>query len=82
MKTMLIPALQGAALAITFLMFVTGVLSVISWFIPRDATDPPRGRSGLVVYTDAGTGCQYVAAGGGLFPRLGSNGQPKCKAVP
>jgi hypothetical protein len=54
-----------------------------------DDTDPPRGdrffpaRSGLVPYTDHGTGCQYLRAGalfGGsaLTPRLGPDGRPMC----
>lgn len=44
----------------------------------RDATDGKK-RSGLVIYTDYGTGCQYVATMmGGLSPRLDKNGKPIC----
>lgn len=47
----------------------------------HDATDPPDRRSGLSLYTDHGTGCQYVAAGffGELTPRLGADGKPICE---
>lgn len=48
---------------------------------PRDDTDPPGGRSGLKVYTDQRTGCQYVATVfSSLTPRLdGAGKQVGCK---
>lgn len=37
-------------------------------------------RSGLVLRTDYGTGCQYVGSpgGGAITPRLGPDGKPIC----
>lgn len=47
-----------------------------------DNTDNPTtgASSGLVVYVDNQTGCQYLRVGGfdGIFPRLGSDGRPMC----
>lgn len=40
-------------------------------FNRKDTTDPASGRSGLGLYTDNLTGCQYVSAGGsGITPRM------------
>ena len=55
---------------------------ILLWrFWPYDDTDPPSGRSGLLVYTDAKTGCQYLrASGGGITPRMQGDGkQVGCK---
>lgn len=47
----------------------------------KDDTDPAGGRSGLKIYTDSGTGCQYLSvSGGGVTPRLNTDGQPTCGA--
>lgn len=44
--------------------------------IYRDATDPPGGRSGLTLRTDAETGMQYLESHSGfLIPRLDANGR-------
>ena len=42
----------------------------------RDETDSPTKRSGLVLYTDYGTGLQYIKGGlcGGLVPRVDKDG--------
>lgn len=47
---------------------------------PYVDTDDPPARSGLSVYTDHGTGCQYLERHiyGGITPRLGSDGKPMC----
>jgi hypothetical protein len=35
--------------------------------------------SGMALYTDYGTGCQYVrAGGGGITPRMGADGRQVC----
>ena len=51
-------------------------------FIFSDDTDNPvtKTRSGLSLYTDHGTGCQYLKAGmfGNLIPRLDENGNQIC----
>lgn len=46
--------------------------------IPHDDTDPASGRSGLRLFTDAKTGCQYVGAGLGITPRLRADGTQVC----
>jgi hypothetical protein len=49
--------------------------------IPDDTDDVVTGKvSGLVLFTDFGTGCQYLATQptGALTPRLGEDGRPKC----
>lgn len=53
-------------------------------FNPYDSTDDEKNgeRSGLVLYTDNLTGCQYLNAGyfGGMSPRLDKSGnQVGCK---
>lgn len=51
--------------------------------LKRDETDPPfpGPRSGLKLFTDHGTGCQYLLAEGTaeLRPRLNAQGQHLCK---
>lgn len=43
---------------------------------PKDDTDPPEGRSGLALHTDALTGCQYLAKPfGGITPRVDGKGR-------
>lgn len=39
------------------------LLTMCSPSPPKDDTDPPDGRSGLVIYTDHLTGCQYLSTG-------------------
>lgn len=51
----------------------------------RDDSDPPDGRSGLLIYTDHLTGCQYVArlglngAAEPLTPRMRADGSQVCE---
>lgn len=62
-------------------MVMVGLLLIVWWLFPigRDSTDPADGRSGMALLTDAGTGCQYLKAGG-ITPRLDANGhQMGCK---
>lgn len=66
-----------------------GALAIfaVNAFTPKDDTDPPDGRSGMVLRTDALTGCQYLANPGilghsALTPRLDEHGNHVCsKAV-
>ncbi|WP_020471552.1 DUF6440 family protein [Zavarzinella formosa] len=46
----------------------------------RDDTDNPNdSRSGMMVYTDHRTGCQYLGTVfGGITPRLDRDGKPVC----
>ena len=67
----------AAALAVSpLILWLTGKI----WPADRDATDPAEGeRSGMRLYTDAQTGCQYLAASGGsLTPRLSATGEHIC----
>lgn len=42
----------------------------------KDNSDPPDGRSGLTIYTDALTGCEYLSVMlGGITPRLDGDGR-------
>lgn len=55
---------------------------LLIWANPHDDTDPPGERSGLGLYTDHKTGCQYLKAGslfgGNLTPRMDSTGRQIC----
>lgn len=67
---------MGITLAYTALLVINVLMT------ERDDTDPPDGRvSGLALYTDHGTGCQYLKQGsfGALTPRLGEDGKPLCR---
>lgn len=46
-----------------------------------DDTDLPGHRSRMVLFTDFGTGCQYLAThnAGALTPRLDESGKPLCR---
>ena len=45
-----------------------------------DDSDPPFGRSGLSIYTDHLTGCQYlVSPSGGITPRLDAKGMTRAE---
>jgi hypothetical protein len=47
---------------------------------PYDNSDPPSGRSNLIIRTDSLTGCEYLrdAVGGGITPRMGKDGKQVC----
>ena len=69
-----------------FWLIFAAILVAGPLFQPYDDTDPPSatpywGRSGLGLYTDHKTGCQYVKAGmfGGTTPRLDDSGKPVCR---
>lgn len=62
-------------------IIVLGLIGSIVGYPQKDDTDPSDGRSGLKIYTDSGTGCQYLSvSGGGVTPRLSVDGQPICGA--
>lgn len=66
------------------LLAVVLVVSV-SFFVgdpPTDDTDfDSAHRSGLVLFTDARTGCQYIGRPlGALTPRMGADGKQVCNA--
>lgn len=59
------------------------IVTVASWLmfksgLTADDTDG-HSRSGLVLYTDAATGCQYLSASGsGITPRMDKSGYQIC----
>ena len=60
------------------ILMVLSLVSLVGCGV-RDDTDPPNGISGLNVFTDHLTGCQYLKAGlGGLTPRMDQNGKQIC----
>jgi len=62
---------------IRFLFYILVLAYLASYFLPfnRNDTDPAwPDHSGLKLYTDRLTGCQYLGTGGSLTPRL-SNGK-------
>lgn len=63
-----------------WLMIVGGfVLLAAQCSSQKDSTDPPGGRSGLSIYVDHYTGCQYLSSSwGGLTPRLDTDGRHIC----
>lgn len=65
------------------IVFVVGYTT--DYFMAHDDTDPPGARSGLVLRTDARTGCQYVGNGAlfgsSITPRLDRDGKPVCGAT-
>lgn len=57
-------------------------IPLIFWSNPHDDTDPAGGGySGMLLYTDHLTGCQYLGRPifGGLTPRLGINNKIICR---
>jgi len=61
--------------------YAVGALGSVTWdrWRPTDATDADwRHRSGLRLYTDHATGCQYISAGGDLTARLNASGHQMC----
>ena len=62
------------------------IVLILSYFMPYDSTDDKsnRKRSGLKIYTDHLTGCQYLSGSGlfgatGLTPRMDENGNQICE---
>lgn len=57
------------------------LLANIFWPQPYDDTDAKdhSSRSGVVLITDHGTGCQYLARFGVIVPRMDTTGKQVCK---
>ena len=70
-------------LKVTLLVAFVGALLLL---LPpeKDSTDPVDGRSGMVLYVDAATGCNYLSTGyrHGLTPRLRRDGSHWCDDLP
>ncbi len=68
--------------------FLFGVVCAVIFLSPvknlrkythRDDTDPPSGRSGMILFIDYKTGGQYLGSpSGGITPRLDEHGRHIC----
>lgn len=78
---------KGLADGVQSVAAYVGMLCIALWAVGKiwpadyDATDPGDGeRSGMRLYTDAQTGCQYLATpGSSLTPRLSATGEHICE---
>lgn len=63
------------------LALAAAVVVLLTACSQRDDSDPPEGRSDLIVYTDHLTGCQYLRSSSysGITPRLAADGKQICK---
>lgn len=61
--------------AIGLFVIVLGI-TLLGRCAPRDDTDPPGERSGMSLYIDHRTGCQYLGIPfGGITPRVDGAGR-------
>lgn len=64
------------------LLFSFGLVSMVSELLQisfaKDSTDPVDGRSGLRLFKDAATGCNYLGRSGNLVPRYKPDGTIWC----
>lgn len=69
---------ERLASLVYWMLIVWSIMYFGAWMLGypnRDDTDPPNGRSGMRLYTDAATGCQYLGTMfGGVTPRHGAGG--------
>ena len=69
---------KSIPIIIALIIMIAMILMMIDIFMPYDSTDniSNRDRSGLVLYRDHMTGCEYIKGGliGGITPRLDGNG--------
>ena len=59
--------------------WVEGWFGPFTWLHKLDSTDAPDQRSGMRLYTDHLTGCQYLGTKSGLTPRRDAAGKIICK---
>lgn len=67
-------ALSGLSGAVVGLLLTAGLVVALDKIVGRDSTDPPGGRSGMTIYTDQATGCEYLSKRG-LTPRVDGKGR-------
>jgi hypothetical protein len=67
------------AVAVALVAYFT--IAALGRCTPKDDTDPHDRRSGMRLYRDAMTGCEYLSPGvfGGLTPRLDQHGRHVCR---
>lgn len=76
--------LFNSACAAPMAVAITLAIAALVGCTQKDDSDPPGGRSGLLIYTDNLTGCQYLARPGlngdaePLTPRLRADGSQVC----
>lgn len=74
MKNFIILVLKFVAAVVVFSYLMTPRIP------QRDDTDPPNGISGMGLFTDAASGCQYLGYGSGAYgkaltPRIAGDGK-------
>jgi hypothetical protein len=81
-KMMAAAVFEGISKAVVWIcaaIIALGLAGKVIGYPEKDDTDPAGGRSGLNIYTDSGTGCQYLSVSvGGVTPRLSADGFPMC----
>ncbi len=74
---------QRKIIRFVFIVVCAGLLATImvdSLRVDQNDTDGENERSGLQLYFDHGTGCQYVGTPeGGLTPRMDHRGEHVCR---
>lgn len=75
--------MKAALIVLLVLLAACGKKENVSTSYLKDNSDPPGGSSGLVIYTDNLTGCQYLGIGiSAVTPRLDAQGRPICRGTP
>lgn len=75
---------QLATIFLAIIMIIFVILFVSTWphvapTMRNDDTDPPKGVSGMDLYQDNRTGCQYLSLPGtSLIPRMDRDGKQVC----
>ena len=66
-----------------FALFYALASLASNYLAARDDSDPPGGRSGMLIFTDHLTGCQYLSRPfySSLTPRLGADGKQVCRGA-
>ena len=66
-----------------FILIYAATLLTACGMLDRDSSDPPSGRSGMVIHVDELTQCHYLRRNSVLTPRMGADGKQLCgKNVP
>lgn len=80
-----VEAKRGVLVLLCILLFsIVNTNGWLGWFANYDDSDAPPQRSGLKVYRDALTGCEYLGRPfTALQPRMAADGKQVCrKATP
>lgn len=74
--------MNRAAIALLWLVSFWLAYWAGDMLIPRDDSDPPGKRSGMVIHKDHLTGCEYLRHGGfssTITPRMDASGKQVCR---